>query len=162
MEASGTGNMKLALNGALTMGTMDGANVEMREHIGVDNIFIFGLTTGDIERLNGSGYQPRRLYENNATLRRVIDMIANGYFSPEEPDRYRAITDSLLNVDHFKILADFQAYLDISDQADQIYLDPDRWNRMAVLNTARMGYFSSDRTIQEYARKVWDVKPVPK
>ncbi len=162
MEASGTGNMKLALNGALTMGTMDGANVEMREHIGVDNIFIFGLTTGDIERLNGSGYHPRRLYETNDTLRRVIDMIANGYFSPEEPDRYRAITDSLLNVDHFKILADFQAYLDISDQADQIYLDPERWNRMAVLNTARMGYFSSDRTIQEYAQKVWDVKPVPK
>jgi starch phosphorylase len=162
MEASGTGNMKLALNGALTMGTMDGANVEMQEHIGVDNIFIFGLTTGDIERLNGSGYHPRRLYENNATLRRVIDMIANGYFSPEEPGRYRAITDSLLDIDHFKILADFQAYLDISDQADQIYLDPERWNRMAVLNTARMGYFSSDRTIQEYARKVWDINPVPK
>ncbi|MCU7806667.1 MAG: glycogen/starch/alpha-glucan phosphorylase [Candidatus Thiodiazotropha sp. (ex Semelilucina semeliformis)] len=162
MEASGTGNMKLALNGALTMGTMDGANVEMQQHIGSDNIFIFGHTTKDIERLNTQGYNPRNHYETNACLRRVIDMIANGYFSPEEPDRYRTITDNLLNADHFKVLADFQSYLDISDQADKAYRTPDEWNRMAVLNTARMGYFSSDRTIQEYAQKVWNVAPVPR
>ncbi|MCG7897451.1 MAG: glycogen/starch/alpha-glucan phosphorylase [Candidatus Thiodiazotropha weberae] len=160
MEASGTGNMKLALNGALTMGTMDGANVEMREQLGDENIFIFGLQTDDIARLNQLGYQPRQYYESDPRLRRIIDMIANGFFSPEEPTRYRMITDSLLNVDHFKVLADFDAYMGISDQADTIYQQPDTWNRMAILNTARMGYFSSDRTISEYAEKIWQVSPV--
>ncbi|MCG8486484.1 MAG: glycogen/starch/alpha-glucan phosphorylase [Chromatiales bacterium] len=160
MEASGTGNMKLALNGALTMGTMDGANVEMREQLGDENIFIFGLKTDDIARLNQQGYQPRRYYESNPGLRRIIDMIANGFFSPEEPTRYRMITDSLLHVDHFKVLADFDAYMAISDKADVIYRQPDAWNRMAILNTARMGYFSSDRTISEYAKKIWQVSPV--
>ena len=160
MEASGTGNMKLALNGALTMGTMDGANVEMRENIGAENIFIFGMTTQDIARLDRQGYQPRQYYESDPVLRRIIDMIANGFFSPEEPARYRMITDSLLNSDHFKVLADFQAYMTVSDQADGIYRDPSDWNRMAILNTARMGYFSSDRTISEYARKIWRVEPV--
>ncbi|MCG8087250.1 MAG: glycogen/starch/alpha-glucan phosphorylase [Candidatus Thiodiazotropha taylori] len=160
MEASGTGNMKLALNGALTMGTMDGANVEMREQLGDENIFIFGLQTDDIARLNQQGYQPRQYYETNPSLRRIIDMIANGFFSPEEPSRYRMITDSLLNVDHFKVLADFDAYMGTSDSADGIYQQPDVWNRMAILNTARMGYFSSDRTISEYAAKIWQVSPV--
>ncbi|MEW8624688.1 MAG: glycogen/starch/alpha-glucan phosphorylase [Candidatus Thiodiazotropha sp.] len=160
MEASGTGNMKLALNGALTMGTMDGANVEMREQLGDENIFIFGLKTDDIARLNQQGYQPRRYYESNSRLRRIVDMIANGFFSPEEPTRYRMITDSLLHVDHFKVLADFDAYMAISDKADVIYRQPDAWNRMAILNTARMGYFSSDRTISEYAKKIWQVSPV--
>ncbi|MCG7945134.1 MAG: glycogen/starch/alpha-glucan phosphorylase [Candidatus Thiodiazotropha taylori] len=160
MEASGTGNMKLALNGALTMGTMDGANVEMREQLGDENIFIFGLQTDDIARLNQQGYQPRQYYETNPSLRRIIDMIANGFFSPEEPSRYRMINDSLLNVDHFKVLADFDAYMGTSDRADGIYQQPDVWNRMAILNTARMGYFSSDRTISEYAAKIWQVSPV--
>jgi starch phosphorylase len=160
MEASGTGNMKLALNGALTMGTMDGANVEMHEYIGADNIFIFGLTIEDIIQLNQHGYHPRRYYESNPMLRRVIDMIANGYFSPEEPSRYRIITDNLLDSDHFKILADYQAYLNISDEADRLYQTPTTWNRMAILNTARMGYFSSDRTISEYAQKIWHVESV--
>jgi starch phosphorylase len=162
MEASGTGNMKLALNGALTMGTMDGANVEMREHVGSENIFIFGNTTKDLRQLEAKGYNPRSYYESNACLKRVIDMIANGYFSPEEPNRYRAITDSLLNSDHFKVLADFQAYLDISDRADAAYQNPETWNRMAILNTARMGYFSSDRTILEYAKKIWNLEPIPR
>ncbi|MEW8126893.1 MAG: glycogen/starch/alpha-glucan phosphorylase, partial [Candidatus Thiodiazotropha endolucinida] len=160
MEASGTGNMKLALNGALTMGTMDGANVEMHENIGADNIFIFGLTTEDITRLNRQGYQPRRHYDSDPVLKRVIDMIANGFFSPEEPARYRLITDSLLNNDHFKVIADFKSYLEVSDRADQVYLNTAEWNRRAILNTARMGYFSSDRTIQEYAEKIWHVKPI--
>ncbi|MEW8496886.1 MAG: glycogen/starch/alpha-glucan phosphorylase [Candidatus Thiodiazotropha taylori] len=150
----------LALNGALPVGTVDGANVEMREQLGDENIFIFGLQTDDIARLNQQGYQPRQYYETNPSLRRIIDMIANGFFSPEEPSRYRMITDSLLNVDHFKVLADFDAYMGTSDRADGIYQQPDVWNRMAILNTARMGYFSSDRTISEYAAKIWQVSPV--
>jgi glycogen phosphorylase len=162
MEASGTGNMKLALNGALTMGTMDGANIEIREHVGPDNIFIFGNTTEDLSRLEARGYNPRSYYETNACLKRVVDMIANGFFSPEEPARYRPITDNLLNGDHFKVLADFQSYMEVSDQADAIYKTHDTWNRMAILNTARMGFFSSDRTIEEYAQKIWHVAPVPK
>ncbi|MEJ2424377.1 MAG: glycogen/starch/alpha-glucan phosphorylase [Candidatus Thiodiazotropha sp.] len=160
MEASGTGNMKLALNGALTMGTMDGANVEMREHIGADNFFIFGMTTDEIQQLDQQGYNPRLIYETDPVLRRVIDMIAHGFFSPEEPTRYRMITDSLLTSDHFKILADFSAYLATSDEADRVYQNPAKWNRMAILNTARMGYFSSDRTISEYASKIWQVNPI--
>ncbi|MES9867714.1 MAG: glycogen/starch/alpha-glucan phosphorylase [Candidatus Thiodiazotropha sp. LLP2] len=160
MEASGTGNMKLALNGALTMGTMDGANVEMREKVGDDNIFIFGLTTNEIARLNHQGYDPYKYYESDPRLRRIIDMIANGFFSPEEPTRYRMITDSLLQGDHFKVLADFDSYMAVSDKADGIYREPSSWNRMAILNTARMGYFSSDRTISEYASKIWQVAPV--
>ncbi|MES9834303.1 MAG: glycogen/starch/alpha-glucan phosphorylase [Candidatus Thiodiazotropha sp. DIVDIV] len=160
MEASGTGNMKLALNGALTMGTMDGANVEMREKVGDDNIFIFGLTTNEITRLNHQGYDPYKYYESDPRLRRIIDMIANGFFSPEEPTRYRMITDTLLQGDHFKVLADFDSYMAVSDKADGIYREPSSWNRMAILNTARMGYFSSDRTISEYASKIWQVAPV--
>ncbi|MEW8296368.1 MAG: glycogen/starch/alpha-glucan phosphorylase [Candidatus Thiodiazotropha sp.] len=160
MEASGTGNMKLALNGALTMGTLDGANVEMHERIGAENIFIFGNTTEENRKLNQQGYQPRRYYESDPVLRRVIDMIANGFFSPEEPARYRSITDSLLNSDHFKVMADFGSYLAISDQADQVYRDTAEWTRRAILNTARMGYFSSDRTIHEYAEKIWHVNPI--
>ncbi|MET0027773.1 MAG: glycogen/starch/alpha-glucan phosphorylase [Candidatus Thiodiazotropha sp.] len=160
MEASGTGNMKLALNGALTIGTMDGANVEMHKHIGAENFFIFGMTTEEVQQLNRQGYNPRRVYETNPVLRRVIDMIANGFFSPEDPGRYRMITDSLLNSDHFKILADFDSYLSTSDEVDRAYQNPAQWNRMAILNTARMGYFSSDRTISEYAQKIWRVRPV--
>lgn len=162
MEASGTGNMKLALNGALTIGTMDGANVEMREHVGAENIFIFGHTAEDLVRIDAKGYNPRRYYQSNRCLKQVIDMIANGYFSPEEPQRYRPITDSLLHTDHFKVLADFQSYMDTSDHVDSIYRLPDTWLRMAILNTARMGYFSSDRTISEYAEKIWHVTPVPR
>jgi len=159
MEASGTGNMKLALNGALTMGTMDGANIEMSEQVGGENIFIFGLTAPEIEQLNRRGYNPRSYYETNPTLRRVVDMIGNGFFSPEDPHRYLGITDGLLNHDPFKVLADFQAYLDCSDRADAAYRDPAYWDRMAILNTARMGYFSSDRTIGEYAEEIWGVVP---
>jgi starch phosphorylase len=160
LEASGTGNMKLALNGALTMGTMDGANIEMREQVGTENFFIFGLTTEQIQELRLTGYDPRQYYEQNAALKQVIDMIGNGFFSPDEPDRYRVITDNLLNNDPFMVLADFQSYMDISDQADAVYQSPDRWSRMAILNTARMGYFSSDRTIKEYAQHIWGVESV--
>jgi len=160
LEASGTGNMKLALNGALTMGTMDGANIEMRERVGAENFFIFGLTTDQIHDLRRSGYHPRQYYESSAALKQVVDMIGNGFFSPDDPNRYRVITDNLLNSDPYMVLADFQSYLDISDQADTIYQTQEHWSRMAILNTARMGHFSSDRTIKEYAKQIWGVESV--
>ncbi len=157
LEASGTGNMKLALNGALTMGTMDGANIEMHQQVGDENIFIFGLTTDGVQELQSNGYHPRHYYETNSMLRQVVDMIGNGFFSPEDPNRYRVLTETLLNSDPFMVLADFQSYLDISDRADTVYQRPESWNRMAILNTARMGFFSSDRTIQQYAEKIWGI-----
>ena len=157
MEASGTGNMKLALNGALTMGTLDGANVEIRSQVGEDNIFIFGLTAERVQQLRRRGYDPRQSYETNAELKRVIDMIGGGYFSPEEPARYHPLMDSLLGAggDHYLVLADYQAYLDCSDTADRLYRDPSAWDRCAVINTAMMGYFSSDRTIRDYQYEIW-------
>ncbi len=160
LEASGTGNMKLALNGALTMGTMDGANIEIREQVGDENIFIFGLTTDGVRQLRQQGYHPRHYYESDPTLKQVVDMIGNGFFSPDEPNRYRALSETLLNSDPFMVLADFQSYLEISDRADSVYRNPQEWNRMAILNTARMGFFSSDRTIKEYAEKVWGIDVV--
>jgi starch phosphorylase len=160
LEASGTGNMKLALNGALTMGTMDGANIEIREKVGEENVFIFGLTTEEIEQLRQTGYQPRHYYETNPELKRVVDMIGNGFFSPDEPYRYRGITDNLLTVDPFMVMADFHAYLEITERSEACYRQPEQWNRMCILNTARMGFFSSDRAIQEYAEKIWQVKAV--
>ncbi|MBL3600874.1 MAG: glycogen/starch/alpha-glucan phosphorylase [gamma proteobacterium endosymbiont of Lamellibrachia anaximandri] len=162
MEASGTGNMKLALNGALTIGTMDGANVEMREKVGEENIFIFGLTTDGIEQLKRKGYHPRHYYETNPELKRVVDMIGNGFFSPTNPNRYKVISETLLNSDPFLVLADFQDYIETSDNADACYRSPEIWNHMAVMNTAMMGHFSSDRTIKEYAEKIWGVEPVPR
>ncbi|MEG7523603.1 MAG: glycogen/starch/alpha-glucan phosphorylase, partial [Chromatiales bacterium] len=162
MEASGTGNMKLALNGALTIGTMDGANVEMREKVGDENFFIFGLTTDGIEQLKRKGYHPRHYYETNPELKRVVDMIGNGFFSPTNPNRYKVISETLLNSDPFLVLADFQDYLETSDNADACYRNPEIWSRMAVMNTAMMGHFSSDRTIKEYAEKIWGVEPVPR
>jgi len=161
MEASGTGNMKLALNGALTMGTLDGANIEIRQQVGPEHIFAFGLTAAQVAGTKQRGYQPRRYYEADPELRRVIDQIGTGYFSPEEPDRYRPIVDSLLNGgDNFMVLADYRAYLECDAEADRRYRDPDTWHRSAIINTARMGYFSSDRTVAEYAKKIWGVEPV--
>ena len=161
MEASGTGNMKLALNGALTIGTMDGANVEIREQVGAENIFIFGLHADQVEDLRRRGYRPRDFYESDVQLRRVVDMIGNGYFSPEEPERYRPIVESLLGGgDRFMVLADFRAYLECLDDVDRVYRDSASWDRRAVLNTALMGHFASDRTVREYAEKIWGVTPV--
>jgi starch phosphorylase len=162
MEASGTGNMKLALNGALTIGTMDGANVEIRERVGPENIFTFGLQAHEVEALRQRGYRPRDRYEQDPELRRALDMIGNGYFSPEEPERYRPVIDSLLGTggDRFMVLEDFRAYLDCYATVDHGYRDPPRWTRRAVLNTAMMGHFASDRTVRDYAEKVWGVSPV--
>ena len=160
-EASGTGNMKLALNGALTIGTLDGANIEMRERVGEDNLFIFGLSAEQAERLRADGYRPRHHYNHNAELKRALDMIAGGYFSPEAPRRFQPIVDSLLEGgDYFLVLADYGAYVAAQDEVSSLYGDPGEWTRRAVLNVARMGRFSSDRAIAEYAERVWGVEPV--
>ncbi len=158
-EASGTGNMKLALNGALTIGTDDGANIEIRQQVGDENIFIFGLRTPEVLALRQSGYQPMRHYEGDPRIRRVLDAIAGGAFSPQEPGRYRGLVDSLLwGGDHYLLLADFDAYLQAQARVDDLFRDPRAWNRRAVLNVAGMGAFSSDRTIREYARRVWRIE----
>jgi starch phosphorylase len=155
-EASGTGNMKLALNGALTIGTDDGANIEIREQVGDDNIFIFGLSTAEVHAAKATGYQPLRLYETDPRIKAVLDAISGGQFSPEEPGRYRGLVDALLwGGDHYLLLADFDSYLRAQARVDALYRDPQAWARKAIANVAGMGYFSSDRTIREYARDVW-------
>ncbi|MCB5310806.1 glycogen phosphorylase [Yersinia massiliensis] len=160
-EASGTSNMKFALNGALTIGTLDGANVEIREHVGEDNIFIFGNTTEQVEALRNNGYNPRKYYDEDPELHQALTQIATGTFSPEEPQRYTNLFDSLVNLgDHYQLLADYRSYVDTQDQVDTLYLHPDEWTRKTILNIANMGYFSSDRTIQEYADEIWDIKPI--
>jgi glycogen phosphorylase len=158
-EASGTGNMKLALNGALTVGTLDGANIEIREAVGEDNIFIFGMNAEEVAALKASGYRPVEYYQRNEELRRAIDMIREGFFSPAEPQRYRGLVHDLLTRDSFMVLADFASYLAIQEQVDRLYQDPDAWSRKAMLNTARMGYFSIDRTVKQYAEDVWGIVP---
>jgi starch phosphorylase len=160
-EASGTGNMKFALNGALTIGTLDGANVEMREHVGADNIFIFGHTTPEVAELKAGGYHPRDWVARDEELGAVLEAIRSGQFSPGEPGRYQAIVDTLVNWgDHYLLLADYRAYVDTQDQVDALYRSADEWARKAVLNVAGMGYFSSDRTIAEYAHQIWHCTPV--
>jgi starch phosphorylase len=158
-EASGTGNMKLALNGALTIGTDDGANIEIREKVGDDNIFIFGLSTAEVVASRAAGYQPLRLYEANPRVKSVLDAVGSGLFCEDEPGRYRALVDSLLwGGDHYMLLADFDSYCAAQGRVDALYRDPAAWARKAIANVAGMGFFSSDRTIAEYAREVWGVK----
>ncbi len=159
-EASGTGNMKLALNGALTIGTDDGANIEIRQNVGDDNIFIFGLRTPDVVALRQGGYQPMRLYESNPQLKAVLDAVAAGVFSPEEPARYRGLVDSLLwGGDHYLLLADYAAYVEAQQRVDALYRQPDEWAARAIANVAGMGSFSSDRTIRDYAQQIWHIEP---
>jgi starch phosphorylase len=160
-EASGTGNMKFAMNGALTIGTLDGANVEIREAVGPENFFLFGLTVQGIEGLRADGYRPRGLYEADPVLREVVDALADGTFSRGDASLFRPIVDSLLGDDPWMLLADFRSYVDGQAEAGRAYLDPDRWTRMSILNTARAGRFSSDRSIGEYCREIWRVEPVP-
>jgi starch phosphorylase len=160
-EASGTGNMKLALNGALTIGTLDGANVEIRQHVGEDNFFLFGLTAPEVADLRAGGYRPRAYYESDPELREALDQIRDGVFSPRERDLFRPLVDNLLDHDYFLVLADYRAYVDCQSRVEAAYRDADRWARMSILNVARMGYFSSDRAIAEYCREIWRVDPVP-
>jgi glycogen phosphorylase len=158
-EASGTGNMKFALNGALTIGTMDGANIEIAEEVGADNVFVFGLHADEVAALRGR-YRPRDHYESNAALRHVLDAIGGGAMSPQQPDLFRPLVDSLLDADPYFLLADYQSYVERQRDVDAAYREPSRWTRMAIHNVAGMGQFSTDRTISEYAREIWGVKPV--
>jgi glycogen phosphorylase len=159
-EASGTGNMKFALNGALTIGTWDGANIEIAQSVGLDNIFIFGNTTEKVAELRGYGYHPHSFYDANFDLKCVIDRIAQGAFSPEEPERYRDIVNALLGSDYYQLLADFADYVACQDKVDALYQQPAAWTRSAILNVAGMGAFSSDRVIREYATDIWGVQPL--
>jgi starch phosphorylase len=159
-EASGTGNMKMALNGALTIGTLDGANVEIKEEVGNENIFIFGLTTPQVAEVKANGYNPRDYYDNNETLKIVLDMISSGFFSVDEPNRYQAIVDNLLyHGDQYLLLADYASYIETQDRVASVYKNQDEWTRLAILNVANMAKFSSDRAIGEYAKDIWHVSP---
>ena len=161
-EASGTGNMKLSLNGALTIGTLDGANVEIREEVGDDNIFIFGLTVEEVEALRAGGYQPWSRYQADEELRAVIDWIGSDYFTPGEHGAFAPLHDSLLHGgDPYMVLEDFRSYSDCQARVDAAFRDRSGWARRAILNTARMGKFSSDRTIREYATEIWRLPAVP-
>ena len=159
-EASGTGNMKFALNGALTVGTLDGANVEIRERVGEDNFFLFGLTTEEVFALKESGYNPMDYYNSNSELKRAIDGIASGQFSFGDKELFKPIVDSLLQHDEYLLLADYQSYIECQEAASEAYRDADAWSRMSILNVARCGFFSSDRTIQQYCDEIWGVSPV--
>ncbi|HEX9241924.1 MAG TPA: glycogen/starch/alpha-glucan phosphorylase [Anaeromyxobacter sp.] len=160
-EASGTGNMKFALNGALTVGTLDGANVELREEVGPENFFLFGLTVEQVNALKKRGYEPWEWYRSDKRIKAVLDALAAGTFSPDEPGLFRPIVDSLLNGgDPYLVLADFAAYLACQEEVGRAFEDRERWTRMAILNVARSGKFSSDRTIREYAREIWGVVPI--
>lgn len=158
-EASGTGNMKFALNGALTIGTLDGANVEIKEEVGDDNIFIFGLTTQQVEEAKASGYNPWHYYDNNPALRRVLDMIKDGHFNKDEPQKYHDIFNSLTyHGDNYLLLADFEAYMHSQRQVEALYRNQDEWVRKAILNVAHIGKFSSDRTIHGYCHDIWNIQ----
>lgn len=160
-EASGTGNMKFAQNGALTVGTLDGANVEIYDLVGKDNFFLFGLKEPEVAELVDAGYRPGSYYESNESLRSTIDLIASGAFSDGDSRRFQSIVSDLLDTDRFLVLADYQAYIDAQADVEKAYADPDTWSRMAILNVARTGYFSSDRSIQDYLDRIWHAKPVP-
>jgi starch phosphorylase len=159
-EASGTGNMKFALNGALTIGTLDGANIEIREEVGADNFFLFGMTAQEVTDLQRRGYRPRDFYEQNPELRAVLDLISSGFFEPENPGLFKPLIQNLLDVDTYMLLADFESYTECQKRVGEAYRDQEHWTRMAILNIANMGKFSSDRTIREYARDIWGTAAV--
>jgi starch phosphorylase len=158
-EASGTGNMKFSLNGALTIGTLDGANVEIREEVGAENFFLFGLTAVDVAEVRARGYRPRDHYEQNAALREVIDFIASGVLARGDAELFRPIVENLLDHDPFLLLADYQAYIDAQERVSALWRNPQAWTRMSILNAARMGKFSSDRSIRDYCGRVWKIEP---
>ncbi len=159
-EASGTGNMKFALNGAVTTGTLDGANIEIRKLVGDENFFLFGLTSDEVFSLKESGYNPMDYYHGNSELKAVIDQIASGLFSNGNEGLFKPLVDSLLYRDEYLLLADYQSYIECQDRVSQAYLDEESWTRMSILNVARCGFFSSDRSIRQYCEEIWKVEPV--
>jgi starch phosphorylase len=160
-EASGTGNMKFSMNGALTIGTLDGANIEIRDAVGPENFFLFGLTTEEVDGLKSRGYNPRSYYDADPELRETLDSISSGLFSNGDRDLFKPLVESLLSRDDYMLLADYRVYVDCQDRVSRAYRDRKNWTRMSILNVARMGYFSSDRSIREYCRKIWHAEPVP-
>jgi starch phosphorylase len=157
-EASGTGNMKLAMNGAVTIGTLDGANVEIRDEVGAENFFLFGMTADAVSRLFRDGYRPRAIYESNPELKAAIDTIAGAVFSTDDANRFRPLTDSLIHHDPFAVLSDFQSYVERQEDVSRAWADSARWTQMSILNVARSGHFSSDRAIREYCRDIWEIE----
>jgi glycogen phosphorylase len=160
-EASGTGNMKLSLNGALTVGTLDGANIEIREAVGAENFFTFGLTIEEVAKVRAEGYDPWRYYHGNPEIKSALDLISSGHFSPTAPDLFRPIVSALTSGgDHYLVLADFASYLRCQDQVEADYSDVEQWTRRAILNTANMSRFSSDFAVRQYADLVWNASPL--
>jgi starch phosphorylase len=152
--------MKFAMNGALTIGTLDGANVEIRDAVGHENFFLFGLTAEEVQKSKAEGYSPRSIYDANPALREAIDLIDSGFFSNGNRELFRPLVESLLNRDDYMLLADYQAYVDCQQQVSDAYRDQKNWTRMSILNSARVGRFSSDRSIREYCRDIWNVSPI--
>ena len=149
------------MNGALTIGTLDGANVEIREEVGAENFFLFGLKVEEVMEQQAAGYHPMDYYQNNEELKAAIDRISSGHFSRGDRDLFQPIVDSLLYDDQYMLFADYQQYIDCQERVSDVFKDRKTWIKMSILNTARMGKFSSDRSIMDYSRKIWDVKPVP-
>jgi starch phosphorylase len=161
MEASGTGNMKFSINGALTIGTLDGANVEIMEEVGEENIFIFGLKAHEVDAMRAGGNNPHTWYDSDPELKKALDMIAGGVFAPENPGIFTPLIDSLLNRgDHYMLLADYRAYIDAQDAVGRLYKNAEEWTRVSILNSANMGKFSSDRAVLEYAKNIWNIEPL--
>ena len=160
-EASGTGNMKFQMNGALTIGTLDGANIEIREEVGAENFFLFGLSAAEVAARKAAGYRPADCYAADEGLRAVIDLIAEGFFAHGDPALFQPLLDNLLQHDPYLVLADYAAYADCQEAVNEAWCDTARWTRMSILNTARSGKFSSDRSIREYCREIWRAEPVP-
>ena len=160
-EASGTGNMKFMMNGAITLGTMDGANVEIAELVGEENIVIFGLNSDEVNEYYSNGsYNPLDYYNSNEDLRLVIDQLTNGFFDTVEKDEFKEISDKLLNRDQYFVLLDFASYCDAHNRANDLYKDEEAWFKSSIINIAKSGYFSSDRTIRQYATEIWNIKPI--
>jgi starch phosphorylase len=159
-EASGTGNMKFMMNGALTIGTLDGANIEIREEAGADNFFLFGLTAAQVEDLARNGYRPSDYVDGDAELREALDLVASGHFSGGDASVFAPLVENLRRADPFLVLADYAAYVACQEHVNAAWYDVDRWTRMSILNTARSGKFSSDRAIREYCEAIWNVAPV--
>jgi starch phosphorylase len=160
-EASGTGNMKFMMNGGLTLGTLDGANVEIKELVGDDNIFIFGLDADEVNALNASGkYNPRTLYETDPLINGLLKQLVNGFFESVHREEFREIFDNLVNQDQYYVLKDFHAYVKANEQVNQAYKDSSNWAKMALINIAKSGKFSSDRSIEDYKNKIWKVKKI--